>query len=132
MTDELPIPPRMPSEPNPEYVRMLEEAKCVLWDGVDLRSAHTTHICSALSIVATDDADLPLCAEIEGRLGGYGTYRTWVVAQCGNMEQPHPNAPQTARQHWVDSVEDRHINAFTASVQRARHRWIRQLIEEFS
>lgn len=97
----LPFPPRNEKlRRNARFVKALLEGLANLWDG-DKGTGINEYICHAVNYP-------PLKREIERRLRGCGTYRTWV-------ERKH------------DGVE-----FSTEELQDGRRRWMLDMIEEFS
>lgn len=115
--NNIPLPPRVESKPNPKFVAMLKGAREALWRGRGRHAYGREYICLSLpDMPGTEDlADLQ--EAIEDRLQGRLSFDGWLTKQGVPSHSAH---------------EDDADGVFgTVSMQAARLRWIDQLIEEF-
>ncbi len=109
--NNMPIPPRRQSEPDPAIVSALRYAKRSLWDG-STAQAYSEFICNALPDGA---ADTIASTVILPRL------RAW----CGD------DSVTTFRQALHRVTYHFPADLSSEAVQAARHAWLDQLIAEF-
>lgn len=122
---ELPIPFYEVRVPNPVFVRILIEARKILWDGVSpCRKYNDRYICYAASEAAR-------CVNIDPAVPK--ALQDCIAQSLGGAQLALP-----VFNHWVSTRmskdawdEFSRLPDAQAQIQAARLRWLNQLIEEF-
>ena len=119
----LPIPAPRPQAPNGDAVAVLKKAKTILWGGEPDQGTKEKYICHAILSVSRRPGEVTapkLFALVEDL--------TAHVEAC--FYQPESGLSASAYETWLERHPDQ-PDYDPQSVQRARHRFIDQLIADF-